>query len=565
MLEEVSNLKKNQEIDPQDLSDIDDIELGDSPTKSTGSSADTNSWMDFTFKWKEMKTSLKRLMVLNKIKNVNVDDTLHEKFDTVSAQRQNEIMNGAGAAIASVLHTLYAFRNSSGKLDDGYLWKKIKESKFVDKFLETAAPPDYLLSEVIRAYNATTDRKLRIQILSLLANEYTYATLAQFNPKNYKDTSSVKRSERLEEEGEKLEMESEVSTESVPEIKVQDNLTFLYPVSRYIYRKARDHYRRHKHALARIPDTKITRWHWSLELVRSIVEFVSDPLNTQQVAYGTLAARDAHGQLTRVARVIRLHQKSVLVGLIQQYLRDRGFEKIPSRTSIFRILSRMPAASISALRGVDTTTELAMRSFQKLHEILDSLKDTRGGIEKEEYESLKKCIDSSKLYLKSSYYRNLSMHSPIASHCVSRACSSKEEEFKQTCPSDHTETCEHCMNIRDLFRSFLGLLKKKRPDFDDDFNYVESEHEVNLANERVMAYQNHILRTWIQNAKWNDLLYNLKPGVAMVTSDWAMKKEPEWYREMNAEWYGKKGECLHFIISLPFVCCSAHFTQFLQS
>ena len=80
------------------------------------------------------------------------------------------------------------------------------------------------------------------------------------------------------------------------------------------------------------------------------MEFVSDPLNTQQVAWGTLRTRDAYGKLTRVARVIRLHQKSILVNLIQKYLKEvKGFDKIPSRSSIFRILSRMPAVDMKVI------------------------------------------------------------------------------------------------------------------------------------------------------------------------------------------------------------------------
>lgn len=94
--------------------------------------------------------------------------------------------------------------------------------------------------------------------------------------------------------------------------------------------------------------------------------FVQDPLNTQQVAYGTLRTRDHLGKLTRVARVIRLHQKNIMVTMIQKYLREvRNFDKIPSRSSILRILSRMPSTSIKAMRGIDTTHELATKYVNK--------------------------------------------------------------------------------------------------------------------------------------------------------------------------------------------------------
>ena len=178
--------------------------------------------------------------------------------------------------------------------------------------------------------------------MSLLASEFTYSALAKLHHSAYKgDTSSVSKSEADEEE-EQSGQADEVAK------KIEDGIIsdrFRYPVTRYIFRKAREHYQRHKYGLAPMPKTKIARWTWDADTIEAIVDFVTDPLNTQQVAYGSLRTRDAFGKLTRVARVIRLHQKSILVTLLQKYLKEgRGMEKIPSRSSLYRILSNMPSA-----------------------------------------------------------------------------------------------------------------------------------------------------------------------------------------------------------------------------
>ena len=135
------------------------------------------------------------------------------------------------------------------------------------------------------------------------------------------------------------------------------------------------------------------------------------------------------------------------------------------------------------------------------------------------------------------------MHSEVASHCVGRACSDPSKpQFKNQCPGNHTEPCESCNNLQDLFRAFKGLLYQKRREFRDDFDFIEAEYEINLAKERIWDHQCHIVRTWIQNSEWSEMLSTMEPGVALVTSDWAMKFEPALHREMTTEWYGKKGK-----------------------
>ena len=524
-------------------------DVGPSPARSASSDA---SWqLDLKNKLQEMRLHLNRLNILNRIKEVKIKDTLSKKIESVSERRQLEIMRNAGASIASVLHTVYAFKREDDTFDDGNLWKMIKESKVVDNFLDNAPPISSLLTEIIKSCNSSADPRLRIQILSLIVNEVPYSFIANnCNPTWYKDKSSVSREEKEDEEAE-AEAKEEVKNMDpeeankllVLDIQIPDDLKFTFPVTRHMWRRAKVHYKQHKHALAPVPKTKITRWHWDLETVRAVVDFVSDPLNTQQVAYGTLRTRDETGKLTHVARVIRLHQKSVLVGLIQKYLKEvRQFQKIPSRSSIYRLLSRMPSVNMKAMKGIDTTQELAMRSFDKLQEILDQIKGSEKGLDEAIYKNFKDCINSSKLYLKTSYGRNLSMHSEIASHCVGFACSDPSNpEYKNTCPGSHTQRCEHCDNIRDLFRAFRGLLHMKKSSFKEPIDFVEAEYEVNLANERVWEHQCHIVRTWIQSFEWSDMLTKMDPGIALVTSDWAMKYEPLLFREMQVEWYGKKG------------------------
>ena len=237
--------------------------------KSKGSSGD--SWKEnFRDKLSDMRSLLNQLIKRNKKSDVKVKYTTDQRVSDMKPSTYYEVLRNAGASIASVIHTL------SSKLDDdANLWRAIKESRIVEKFLASTPEPDSLVKEVIKAYNACDDRRLRIQILSILGNDFTYPMIARYNSKNYKDTSSVSKQEREEEERQG----------DCNESKQNDTigLTFNPPVSRYIFRKAKIHYRENKRAFAPVPKPIYTRWHWDLETVEAIVDFVTDPMNTQQV------------------------------------------------------------------------------------------------------------------------------------------------------------------------------------------------------------------------------------------------------------------------------------------
>ena len=96
---------------------------------------------------KECKDAINRMLILQNIKH-KVKDTCYE--DVISVQRQNEILRNAGSAITAVLHTIYAKKKEDGSFDDGTFWKKIIDSKVVDKFLDNPPPPSTLMQEVIK-------------------------------------------------------------------------------------------------------------------------------------------------------------------------------------------------------------------------------------------------------------------------------------------------------------------------------------------------------------------------------------------------------------------------------
>ena len=192
----------------------------------------------------------------------------------------------------------------------------------------------------------------------------------------------------------------------------------------------------------------------------------------------------------------------------------------------------MPAASLKEMRGVNNTQELAMRSFDRLKDIMDLLKER--GLPSDKYENIKKCLDSSKLYLKTNFAMNLQSHSDIASHCITHSCSDGERShYKKVCKGTHSKRCEHCDNIQTLLKKCMGLVNsfRKTPDKRDNYleedEFEEAVHDINLANDRIWQYRCHIIRTWVQNSVWNKHLENMQPHQAFVVSDWAMKVQIE--------------------------------------
>ena len=104
-----------------------------------------------------------------------------------------------------------------------------------------------------------------------------------------------------------------------------------------------------------------------------------------------------------------------------------------------------------------------MRGFDRLQDIVKNLRNH--GMPGHDANSLISSISSYKLYLKSFFKGNLKEHSPVKSHCIGFSLSHPNIPFlRKDCFSGHSESCEFCDSVSDLFQAIRGSVQKYHSD-----------------------------------------------------------------------------------------------------
>lgn len=163
--------------------------------------------------------------------------------------------------------------------------------------------------------------------------------------------------------------------------------------------------------------------------------------------------------------------------------------------------------------------------FQSITELTEMVKTMKNyGLLKQRAEVLSKLIENSRYYLKTQFKHKVELHSNIASHCASFACSSPDGKimFTALCDDDHEDLCVHCNAIEEMFQLLNGSIESLR----ELPNEKRKEFEFILKNayENVMNHKKHIIRTFIQTYDWSHKMdQQYGPEIAFVTCDWGMK------------------------------------------
>jgi hypothetical protein len=95
-----------------------------------------------------------------------------------------------------------------------------------------------------------------------------------------------------------------------------------------------------------------------------------------------------------------------------------------------------------------------------------------------------------------------------------------------------------------LIETLLGSADSCQNYF-EPLEFEELVYTIEEAHKDIFEFKCHVLRTFSQNAAWNELKDAQEPGVVFVTSDWAMKWIGRQHRETQKEWFGK--------VSLPIL------------
>ena len=101
-------------------------------------------------------------------------------------------------------------------------------------------------------------------------------------------------------------------------------------------------------------------------------DFFTRPEFNQEVAFGVLRSQDVDGSPLYMPKIIRNRQLSELISLCCKYLLELGLKAVARRT-LYSYAKMMPAGSQRIMKGINPHYETAMRAFEALRDILDSI------------------------------------------------------------------------------------------------------------------------------------------------------------------------------------------------
>lgn len=137
-------------------------------------------------------------------------------------------------------------------------------------------------------------------------------------------------------------------------------------------------------------------------------------------------------------------------------------------------------------------------------------------------------------YMKTQFRKQALRHSPCLELCMSHAFGSCSEPHPSIC-SDATGLLEVEKYVKEIMPGITDASDQKR--VKEELEDVMSTH---------VQYASHLLRTKHQGDYYKFILDNLQPGDAVVVVDYKMKLElGVRLREIQRDWYGKRGISLH--------------------
>ena len=469
---------------------------------------------------KNQKIHLDALMKECKI-DAKVKSCLEEDWDNVSSERQRQILDYAGAGVASVLETIAPEQS-------GLLYRKLQDSNYyVEKHLQSEVPLSKFSEEIINTANGNSaSYDALIQYFSTLVGipGIDFEFLNQFNvPSNQENISS------------------EDSDGNV--IKVNTRSKFIFRFTRHMWISSVKRRRRFGYGNVPVIKEKKCNWTQNLETCEAIFNYIVSPLNTQRNSYGAINIKDDSGNISTIGKVIRHHRNSDLVRNIQSHLQGLGLP-VPSRSFLFKFLAHLPAGSMKEMKGVNNIQEDAMRSFTTLENIVDEY-STKYGLFETERINLKACISASKTYIKTKYFNHLSMTNIVQSHCISCAVSDANDRkvFIAECGYDHENIeCDRCQLIYQTIDVLKALMERyKAEQILSDYDGAVIDKRLNDSKAAILQYQAHLVKVFTQETEWEQLIETCDPTVAFYVADWGMKYLPRRHRCKMSEWFGQNG------------------------
>ncbi|XP_066270491.1 uncharacterized protein [Branchiostoma lanceolatum] len=413
-------------------------------------------------------------------------------WNEASQRTQRFHLKQASEAVSTVLQVLAP--------DDSYnLWKYLRESKVTDVALGMggSAIEMELLNSLVECYKCASQSFTRRQILSIMADKYTFGDLEKLLP----------------------------------------------GLTRYQVTFARRHAMQYGRE-APMPPSIDTRMKVEPAKLDHFITFITSAHVVQDLPFGEKVLKLSSGHTLKVPNTIRAMIPERIISQYQQYCTETHFIPMGKRT-LQRVLGACSASVRTSLQGLDYFTAEGGRAFDDLEVAVDRLAEQQG----QEWATKQTTIlRSSKRYLKGDYKVHVSQEATVAEHCRQFALSDDTDiNFSATCLHQHDEECDACNGLPQLLvaieKSFTEH-KFPTPEDKDDMRFT-----LDKAKQDIYAWQCHQLRSINQDEAWHALLDDLDDRSVLLVMDWAMKFLPRKYRESQTDWFGKRGLPWHISVA----------------
>ena len=169
-------------------------------------------------------------------------------------------------------------------------------------------------------------------------------------------------------------------------------------------------------------------------------------------------------------------------------------------------------------RGLDNTAAEGANGFKYFLQVIDELE--RVGAEKDWCKEVRKRLQESKLYLKTTYRNHCEEDdSKCADHCRVFALShAGNTDVQKVCSHSHNVKCEDCEKLKSVLEEVKGAIS-----------------EAKNAAAKIFEWRGHILRAKNQDQYRRQIVDTLKRDETFLIVDWTMKFIAMKFREKQAE------------------------------
>eukprot|EP00058_Branchiostoma_floridae_P015299 XP_002600787.1 hypothetical protein BRAFLDRAFT_95073 [Branchiostoma floridae] len=430
----------------------------------------------------------------SKVEKVKV---LSVPWAEASQRTQRFHLQQASDAVSSVLQVLAP--------DDSYsLWKSLRDSRLADVALGVGANviEMEILTALVECYNCANQSFTRRQILSIMADKYSFSELEKLMP----------------------------------------------GLTRYQVTAAKKHMYQHGRG-APLPPSPDVRMRVDPGKLDHFISFITSAHVVQDLPFGEKTLKLSSGETLKVPNTIRAMIPERIVSQYQQYCAETHVVPMGKRT-LLRVLSACSASVRTSLQGLDYFTAEGGRAFEDIEGVLEKMAEQHG---QEWAKTQATILRSAKRYLKGDYKVHVSQETRVAEHCRKYALSDKDGHFRATCSHEHTDTCEACGNLHQIFdclEESFTTFNFTSPEEQDEVRFI-----IDQARQDILAWQSHQLRSINQDAVWYSLLDSLDESSVLLVQDWAMKFLPRKFRESQTDWFGKRGISWH--LTVAYRCVNA--------